>query len=89
MDGALVKVVLQAIADNNPSAIRPGEAEAAVVWLRQHIKVQRNDKGGGIAYFAEVEAAARAGEQAVSLWRRGDAEAAKPLALEALEQLGG
>jgi hypothetical protein len=89
MDGALVKIVLRAIADNNPSAIQPGEGETAVVWLKHRISVQRNDKGGGIVYSAEVDAAARAAEQAVSLFRRGDVEAAKPFALEALKHLGG
>jgi hypothetical protein len=88
MDGALVILVPRATADNNPSLIL-AKVNPAVVWLKQRIRVQRNDKGGGIVYFTEVEAATRAAEQAASLFRRGDVEAAKPFALEALKHLDG
>ena len=54
MDGALLKIVLHAIAENHPSAIQPGETEMAVAWLKQSIRVQRPDKGGGTAYFAHI-----------------------------------
>jgi hypothetical protein len=47
------------------------------------------DKGREAQHHPEMEAAARAAEQAFALVRRGEAEAAKPLALEALKAFTG
>jgi len=70
-------------------AIQPGEGETAEAWFKQRISVQRSDKSGRIVYFAEIQAATRAAEQAVSLFQRGDVEAAKTFAREALKHLAG
>ena len=88
MDAAIVRMVLTAISENNPSQFEPDEPAKAVRWLQQRIRMTRNDKGGGTVYNHEVEAAARAAEQAVSLYQRGDAEEAKTHALEALKAMG-
>jgi hypothetical protein len=37
MDAGTVKIVLGAIADNNPSQIERGEPEQAVAWIKQRI----------------------------------------------------
>jgi hypothetical protein len=89
MDAAIVRMVLTAIAENNPSQFEPREPAEAVTWLKRRIRITRNDKGGGVQYNPEIEAAARAAERAVALYQHGDVEAAKPLALEALKMLNG
>jgi hypothetical protein len=89
VDAATVRIVLTAIAENSPSNFEPGEPAQAVAWLEQRIRITRLDKGGGVQYNPQIEAAARAAERAVALYQQGDIEAAKPLALEALKLLNG
>jgi hypothetical protein len=89
MDAALVRIILTAVAENNPSAIQPREPEQAVAWLKQHTWLKGSDKEREAQYHPEIEAAARAAEQAFAHFRRGEVEAAKPLALEALKMFTG
>jgi len=89
MDRALVCIILTSVAENNPSGIQHGEPAQVVAWLTQRIRIARPDKGGGTVYNPEMATAARAAEEAFALFSRGEVEAAKPLALEALSKLGG
>ena len=88
MDAAIVRMVLTAIAENNPSQFEPDEPTRAVAWLRQRIRVQPNDKGRGVQYDPQIEKAAIAAEKAVTLWRSGKVDEAKLLALESLNAMG-
>lgn len=89
MDAATVRIVLTAVAENNPSQIQPGEPAAAVAWIKQRIWIRVGDKGREPEHHTEIEASARAAEQALALFRRGDVDAARPLALEALKMFTG
>jgi len=89
MDAGSVRIILTAIAEDNASQIQPGEPAAVVAWLRARTWMKGEDKGREAQHHPEMEAAARAAEQAFALVRRGEAEAAKPLALEALKAFTG
>jgi hypothetical protein len=89
MDAALARIILTAVAENNPSAIQPGEPAQVVAWMKQRIWIKGSDKGREAQHHPEIEAAARAAEQAFTLFRRGEVEAAKPLALEAMKMFTG
>jgi hypothetical protein len=85
MDAVTVRTVLTAVVENNPSQIQPGEPAQAIAWLKQRIWIRGSDKGREPEHHPEIEAAARAAERAFALFQRGDVDAAKPLALEALK----
>ena len=89
MDAATVRIVLTAVAENNFSQIQPGEPAAAVTWIKQRIWTRGGDKGREPEHHPEIEASAHAAEQALALFRRGDVDAARPLALEALNMFTG
>jgi hypothetical protein len=89
MEATSVRIILTAVADNNPSQIHPGEPAAVVAWLKQHTWLKGGDKGREAQYHPEIEAAARAAERAFALFGRGEVESARPLALEALKMFSG
>jgi hypothetical protein len=55
----------------------------------QRIRKTRNGKGGGVFHDADMDAAWRAMDMDVSLFRKGDAAGARPSAEEALKHLSG
>jgi hypothetical protein len=89
MDQALVRMILTAIAENNPSQIQPGETDEAVNWIKERVWMTPRDKGEKAQHYPHLEAAALSAEKAISFFERGNADAARPLALEALRMLSG
>jgi hypothetical protein len=88
MDITIVRTVLAAIAENNASQIEPGQPVQAVAWLKQRIWIEPHYTVKEPMFNEGMELVWRAAEKAVALYERGDFEAAKPLALEALKPLG-
>jgi len=88
MDITVVRAVLAAIAENNPSQIEPGQPVQAVAWLKQRIWIEPHHTVGEPQFNPGMEVVWRAAERAVALYESEHFEAAKPLALEALTTLG-
>jgi hypothetical protein len=89
MDAALVRVLLQSIIDSDASQFDASDYREAVHWLEERIWLTPRDKGSRPQYQPHVESAARAAQQAVTSYERGDMASAKPYAEEALKNLEG
>lgn len=89
MDAGTVKIVLGAIAENNPSQIEQGEPEQAVAWIKQRIRMKGHDKGREAQHSPAMEAAWKAADKAVTLYNAGRADEARPFAAEALKSAFG
>jgi hypothetical protein len=88
MDVVTVRMILTAIAENDPSRIQPGEPARVVAWLKQRVWLDPRDPGREPQHNPGMEPVWHAAEKAVASYEAGDFEAATSFALEALEPLG-